>query len=102
MAVVINFSLDPDADKDIIRFYEEQSNRSAKFREVTRFYLAREEGITLADVRADILAEIRTLPSRLKMVATVPEEDQIDGDEPEEAARNLNDLLPRLDGGAID
>lgn len=98
MALVKNFSLDPTADRDIIAFFEKQPNQSAAFREVVRYYLAREEGVTLADV----LAEIRALPSRLRVVSIAEETTGDGGQEPEEAAANLDSLLPRLEGGAID
>jgi hypothetical protein len=96
MAIVKNFSLDPN-DKDILRWLDEQPNQSAAIREAIRYYIAREDGITLAD----LLAEIRSLPSRLHVVA-VQGETVESGEEPEEAAVNLDSLLDRLGDGAID
>jgi Arc/MetJ-type ribon-helix-helix transcriptional regulator len=96
MAIVKNFSLDPN-DKDILRWLDEQPNQSAAIREAIRYYLAKEEGVTLADV----LAEIRSLPSRLHVVAVQGEMIE-SGEEPEEAAVNLDSLLDRLGNGAID
>jgi hypothetical protein len=94
MAIVKNFSLDPN-DKDILRWLDEQPNQSAAIREAIRYYIAREDGITLAD----LLAEIRSLPSRLHVVQGETVES---GEEPEEAAVNLDSLLDRLGNGAID
>ena len=95
MATVINFSLDAETDRDIVRWLDQQSNRSAAIREAIRYYMAREAGVTLADV----LAEIRALPSRLSVVAIDGElETPISGDEPTEAAANLDGLLDRLSG----
>jgi hypothetical protein len=100
MAIVKNFSLDTN-DKDILRWLDEQTNQSAAIREAIRYYIAHEDGITLADLRADLLAEIRSLPSRLHVVA-VQGETVESGEEPEEAAVNLDSLLDRLGNGAID
>jgi hypothetical protein len=96
MAIVKNFSLDPN-DKDILRWLDEQPNQSAAIREAIRYYIAREDGITLAD----LMIEIRSLPSRLHVVAGQGEMVE-GGEEPEEAAANLDSLLGRLDDGAID
>jgi hypothetical protein len=98
LAVVKNFSLDPSRDRDVLRWLDEQNNQSAAIREAIRYYLAREQGLTLADV----LAEIRALPSRLAIVDAIPADAPATGDEPQEAARNLDDLLNRLDEGGID
>lgn len=97
MATIKNFSFDPATDRDILAWLEDQSNQSAAVREAIRYYLAREQGVSLADV----LAEIRALPSRLHLIAAVADPPG-DGREPEEAAANLDSLLPRLEGGAID
>lgn len=90
MAVIVNFSLDPEKDKDIMKWLGSQSNRSASIREALRAYVAKTEGPTLADV----LAEVRALPSKLSVVTVAPE--VCEGEEPEEAAANLNSLLDRL------
>jgi cell pole-organizing protein PopZ len=98
MATVINFSLDSDADKDILRWLEGQSNRSAAIRTAIRAYTTRAEGPTLADV----LAEIRALPSRLSVTAVHGEPIADVGEEPAAAAANLDGLLDRLGNGDLD
>jgi hypothetical protein len=95
MAVFVNISMDPENDKDILRWLDEQPNRSAAVREAIRSYIIKEEGITLAD----ILAEVRALPSRLSIVASTQPEVFEDYEEPEAAAANLNGLLDRLGDG---
>lgn len=98
MAVFVNISLDPDKDHDILDWLDGQPNRSAAVREAIRSYIAKEEGITLADV----LAEVRALPSRLSVVAVSSEPEPIEGEEePEAAAVNLNGLLNRLGNGDL-
>jgi len=98
MAVIVNISLDPEHDKDILRWLGEQPNRSAAVREAIRSHIAEEDGITLADV----LAEVRALPSRLSVVAVSSEPEPIEGgEEPETAAVNLNGLLDRLGNGDL-
>jgi cell pole-organizing protein PopZ len=95
MSTVVNFSLDPDADRDIVRWLDSQANKSAAIRAAIRAHMAKEQGVTLADV----LAEIRALPSRMRVVA--PGADQVEaaaGEEPIAAAANLDGLLDRLDG----
>lgn len=95
MTMVINFSLDERHDRDIVRWLGEQSNRSEAIRKAIRAYIAETEGPTLAD----LLAEIRGLPSRLRMVAPAPlAEVETAGEEPTESAVNLDGLLSRLDG----
>lgn len=95
MAVIVNISLDPEADRDILRWLGKQSNRSAAVRDAIRAYMAKETGVTLADV----LAEVRALPSRLSMVAVAPEPEV--GEEPEAAAAHLDGLLDRLGNGDL-
>jgi len=98
MAVIINISLDPEHDRDILRWLGRQSNRSAAVRKAIRAYMDADSGVTLAEV----LAEIRALPEKLSVVAVaagVPVDDE--GEEPEVAAANLDGLLGRLDGGDL-
>jgi hypothetical protein len=98
MAIIKNISLDGDADRDILAWLESHRNQSAAVREAIRYYMAREDaGVTLADV----LAEIRSLPSRLQVVAVASDEAP-GGEEPAAAAANLDTLLDRLAGGAIE
>lgn len=94
MAAVINFSVDREADQDIIAWLDRQPNKSAAIRAAIRAYMADQEGPTLAD----ILAEIRSLPSRLSVVrvASQPSADEEDREEPAAAAANLDELLDRL------
>ena len=94
MAIIKNISLDPEADRDILRWFADQRNQSAAVREAIRCYIARGDdssGVTMAD----LLAEIRALPSRLRVVA-VDAEAADSGPEPPEAAANLDSLLDRL------
>lgn len=97
MAVIVNISLDPEHDRDIMRWLGRQSNKSAAVREAIRSYMAKEEGVTLADV----LAEIRALPSRFSVVAASPEPTTLEGEEPQAAAANINGLLDRLGNGDL-
>jgi hypothetical protein len=96
MATVIPVSLDSEVDKDILRWMENQSNRSAAVRVAIRKYMAAQEGPSLAD----ILAEIRSLPSRMSLIAGAGEA-MTTGEEPPEAAANLDSLLDRLNGGDL-
>jgi hypothetical protein len=98
VAIVKNFSLDGNADKDILRWLEGQPNQSAAIREALRYFMLREGGVSLADV----MAEIRALPSRLRLVAVSSDQVEISGEEPAAAAANLDDLLSRLDTGALE
>lgn len=96
--LVTNFSLDSEKDKDIIKWLDGQTNRSAAVREAIRSYMAKSEGVTLADV----LAELRALPSRLSVVAVANGQPPTpEGDEPEAAAANLDGLLDRLGNGDL-
>lgn len=97
MAVIINISLDPDKDKDILRWLEKQTNRSAAIREAIRSHIAKSEGVTLADV----LAEVRALPSRLSVITVNSEQVTPEGEEPTAAASNLDGLLDRLGNGDL-
>lgn len=96
MAVFVNISLDPKGDRDILDWLDEQPNRSAAVRAAIRGYMAK-EGITLADV----LAEIRALPSRFSVVAMSSEAATPEREEPETAAANLDGLLSRLGKGDL-
>jgi hypothetical protein len=102
MAQVVNFSLNPSADRDIIRWLDEQPNRSAAIRAAIRAYMAKEKGVTLADVLVklhEMTGEIRTL----KVAGTQPEaEEAPEGEEPAAAAANVDSLLDRLDSGDWD
>lgn len=96
-AVIVNISLDPEHDRDVLRWLGKQPNKSAAVREAIRSYMAKEEGVTLADV----LAEIKALPSRFSVVATTVESTTPEGEEPKAAARNLDGLLDRLGNGDL-
>jgi hypothetical protein len=95
--LIANFSLDSEKDKDIIRWLDGQSNRSAAIRAAIRTHVAAREGVTLVEV----LAEIRSLPSKLSVVAAIPSEPLAEGEEPQVAAANLNGLLDRLGNGDL-
>lgn len=97
MAVIVNISLDEKHDKDILQWLGQQSNRSAAVREAIRSHISRESGVTLADV----LAEIRALPSRFSVVAMDQELITPSDEEPEAAAANLDGLLNRLGNGDL-
>lgn len=98
MAVIVNISLDPEHDRDILKWLGRQSNRSQAVREAIRSYMAKSEGATLEDV----LAELRALPSRLNVVTvTNAETIATEGSEPETAAANLDGLLDRLGKGDL-
>ena len=97
MATIINISLNPRTDIDILKWLADQPNRSEAVRKAIRYYVAQTEGPTLAEVRADILAEVRALPSKLTVVAVEPDAQEKAGDEPAGAAANLAGLMGRLD-----
>ena len=98
MAVFVNISLDPDKDRDILEWLDRQGNKSAAVREAIRGHMAKTVGVTLADV----LAEVRALPSRLSVVAVNAQPELVEeGEEPEQAAANLNGLLDRLGNGDL-
>jgi cell pole-organizing protein PopZ len=95
--LIANFSLDSEKDKDVIRWLDAQSNRSAAIRAAIRDHMAKAEGVTLADV----LAEVRALPSRLSAVAVTSEATAQGEEEPQAAAANLDGLLNRLGNGDL-
>lgn len=97
MAEIVNISLSPEHDKDILRWLGSQPNKSAAVRDAIRYYMAKEEGVTLADV----LAELRALPSRLQVMAINSGPVLEIGEEPQAAAANLNGLLDRLGDGDL-
>lgn len=98
MAVFVNISLDPDKDRDILDWLDDQENRSAAVREALRSHMAETEGVTLAVV----LAEVRALPSKLSVAAVNAQPEPVEeGEEPEIAADNLNGLLDRLGNGDL-
>jgi Arc/MetJ-type ribon-helix-helix transcriptional regulator len=99
MAVIINISLDLARDKDILQWLEERDNKSAAVRQSIRHFIANEERVTLAEV----LAEIRALPSRLSAGVIVSADlSESEGEEPRAAAANINGLLARLGNGDLD
>lgn len=94
--VVVNFSLDGERDQDILDWLDSQPRRrrSAAIRAAIRTLIARGDDPTLAD----IMAEIRALPSRMPVAVAI----ESNGDapdtqtaEPEEAAANLDGFLDR-------
>ena len=97
MAVIVNISLDEEHDKDIMRWLGKQPNRSAAVREAIRAYMAKSEGVTLADV----LAAVQALPGKLSGVVVSGETVSVEGEEPEAAAAHLNGLLTRLGNGDL-
>lgn len=98
MAVIVNISLDPEHDRDILRWLGSQPNKSLAVREAIRSYMAADGGVTLADV----LAEIKALPGRLSVVAVEAGAGaEVEGEEPEAAAANLDGLLGRLGNGDL-
>lgn len=94
--LVANFSMDSEKDRDIIRWLDAKTNRSAAIRAAIRDHMTKTEGVTLADV----LAEVRALPSKLSVVA-VDSGPVLEGEEPETAAANLDGLLDRLGNGDL-
>lgn len=84
MKIVIPISLDDKRDADIIRWLDQQHNKSLAVRLAVRDKI--QNGVTLAD----IYREIQELKRR-SFVAAPP----IDGviEEPSEAASNLDKLL---------
>lgn len=64
--VTVTFSLDAEADRDLLRWLERQENRSAAIRAALREHLGR-GGVTLWDV----YQAVRELERRLKTGAVV-------------------------------
>jgi len=91
----IQVILDTERDEDILTWLKEQPNRSAAIRRVIRSHTAKPNGPTLAD----LLTEIKELPSRLSVVAATPQPPLLESEEPEAAAANLDGLLDRLGSG---
>lgn len=84
MKVVIPLNLDSERDADIVRWLEQQANRSAAIRDAIRAHIG--QGVTLLD----IYREIQDLKRR-SIVAVQPGSDR--PEEPPEAAANLDKLL---------
>lgn len=85
MKVVIPMNLDSERDADIVRWLEQQANRSAAMRDAIRAHIG--QGVTLLD----IYREIQDLKRRSFVVAVQPGSDG--PEEPPEAAANLDKLL---------
>ncbi len=86
MRVTKSISLDTEADRDILRWLDAQSNASEAIRMAIRVYLGR-GGVTLGDV----YQAVRDLDRKLRCsVAVAP--DTEDWEEPPEAARALETL----------
>lgn len=83
MKVVIPLNLDSERDADIVRWLEQQANRSAAIRDAIRAHIG--QGVTLLD----IYREIQDLKRR-SFVAVQPGSGP---EEPPEAAANLDKLL---------
>jgi len=86
---VINFVLNTEADKDIVRWLARQENRSAAIRVAIRDHVGR-GGVTLGDVYQVVKAMERKLQRGAVVVADGGETDE--WDEPPEAAAALNAL----------
>ena len=84
MKVVIPLNLDSERDADIVRWLEQQANRSAAIRDAIRAHIG--QGVTLLD----IYREVQDLKRR-SFVAVQPGSDG--PEEPPEAAANLDKLL---------
>jgi len=91
-----SFSLDIEADRDILRWLDRQDNRSAAIREALREHLDR-NSVTLDDVYRAIMKLERKIEAGVAIVADGASLAEDDWDEPAEAARNLDGLLNRLE-----
>jgi len=87
---VVAFSLDTEADRDILRWLERQENRSAAIRAALREHLAR-GGVTLGDVYQAVKDLERKLQAGAVMGCAAPTQGD-DWDEPPDAAAALDAL----------
>ncbi|HIQ01894.1 MAG TPA: hypothetical protein EYH30_07160 [Anaerolineales bacterium] len=88
MQMTISFTLDTEADRDILRWLEQQENRSAAIREAIRQHIS--GGVTLGDVYQAVKDLERKL--RAGAVVTGNTTDEKDRKEPPEAAAALDAL----------
>jgi len=90
---ILSVSLDLSDDADIIRWLSHQQNKSAAVRCAIR------ETIVTRVTLADIMRAINNLEHRLNAGAAITETPtpRLNGEEPPEAARNLDGLLDRLE-----
>jgi len=87
----ISFSLDTEADKDILRWLDRQENRSAAIREAIRDHIGR-GGVTLGDVYQVVKEIERKIKAGAVVVAGGVSPADDDWDEPPEAAAALDAL----------
>lgn len=92
------FSFDHEGDKDILDWLDGLQNqtRSQEVRAAIRRFMGGAE-----PTNADIIRAIETLQVKLESGYTVYQNADR-GEEPETAARNLDDLLGRLKAGEFD
>lgn len=101
LTVWFNISLDPERDKDIVAALDKARNRSDFVRKCIRSYLSQPKAAETLEAIRDLEAEVR----RLRLSGVKPVGDtgsELIEDEPEEAARNLDGLLSRLEAGVLD
>jgi hypothetical protein len=87
---VLSFTLDSEADRDLIRWLDRQKNRSAAIRDAIRDHLGR-GGVTIDDVYRAVRALDRKIQAGI-VVADASQRSVEDWDEPPEAAAALDAL----------
>lgn len=96
MAHLLNF--DSETDKDIIEWLAglEPGSKSAEIRAAIRLYMDKPKEPSLTDV----INEVRAIKAQIDQIKVISSGDNSAfRDEPEQASRNLDDLLNRLEGG---
>ena len=89
MKVTIAFTLNTEADRDILRWLERQENRSAAIREAIRRHIS--GGVTLGDVYQAVKDLERKLRTGVVVTGNAPDEGD-DWEEPPDAAAALDAL----------
>jgi Arc/MetJ-type ribon-helix-helix transcriptional regulator len=89
MKMTITFSLDTEADRDILRWMERQSNRSEAIRAAIRAHIS--SGVTLGDVYQAVRDVERKLQAGV-VVSNNGGNQATEWDEPPEAAAALDAL----------
>ena len=89
MKVTIAFTLNTEADRDILRWLERQENRSAAIREAIRRHIS--GGVTLGDVYQAVKDLERKLRTGVVVTGNAPDEGD-DWEEPLDAAAALDAL----------
>lgn len=92
--ITITFSLDPVGDADLLEWVYSRRNRSAAIRDVLKANLEVDQAqrLTLGNLRDALRAELAGLSLVSGVEVSSPE-----GEEPVEAAANLDNMVERLE-----